>query len=479
MLFRKFLFLSVLFFFLPLCSNAGDFIADNDSSSAITKAEAIGKQIRSRWQKEVPLDETSLSQNGIRKIQEKQITLYTDLPNRKDVDELLEVFAQFVPQCCRFFGLDEKNYTDFHIECFLIGDFDKFKSSGAVAQVPKLKNGYALRSRIWLRSQANPYYQRHLFLHECVHALMGYAFGHWGPPWYREGTAELLSTHRWENGKLTLGVVPKTPADFPRWGRIEYVRQDIGMQSIRKETQQKEPLFMPLEDMFNLTAEDYNENESYAWSWAFAAFCTNHTSYREAFRQTSYYLSENFIQTNQRFFELVRKHNSEHAAEINLANDWLDFQRNICYGYDFGRTKIDYPQNELPLRSKSKVITVKTNCGWQSSGLILKKGRTYSISATGRFQLGNEPKPWLSEPNGITVKYYNGEPLGRLLAAVVPNIELQDEEQTGIGFHCPLSVGLNTEWEAPETGVLFFRINDVPSELGDNTGTVSVSVSEK
>ncbi|GHT29067.1 hypothetical protein FACS18942_09970 [Planctomycetales bacterium] len=127
---------------------------------------------------------------------------------------------------------------------------------------------------------------------------------------------------------------------------------------------------------------------------------------------------------------------------------------------------------------------MKTDCNWQSSGLQLKKGNTYTITAAGRFQIrhnqiGGEPKLWLSEPNGITVKYYGGVPLGMLTAAVIPERELRSDEQTGIGFHRPLLIGLEAEFTAPETGVLFFKINDVPSELEDNSGTVSVSVSEK
>ena len=33
-------------------------------------------------------------------------------------------------------------------------------------------------------------------------------------------------------------------------------------------------------------------------------------------------------------------------------------------------------------------------------------------------KLADEPKPWVSEPQGITFDYFNGRPLGMVVAAI-------------------------------------------------------------
>ncbi len=119
-------------------------------------------------------------------------------------------FDELIPLLCEYFELKIENYEHFRLCAFLIADFEKFRSSGAVRQVQKLRNGYAQRGRIWLREQQSDYYRRHLLLHEGIHAFMGYALGDWGPPWYREGTAELLATHQIdEQRNLKLGYFPQ------------------------------------------------------------------------------------------------------------------------------------------------------------------------------------------------------------------------------------------------------------------------------
>ena len=45
-----------------------------------------------------------------------------------------------------------------------------------------------------------------------------------GPGWYMEGMAELLGTHRWQEGQLQLRVIPDHRQEVPMWGRIKLVR---------------------------------------------------------------------------------------------------------------------------------------------------------------------------------------------------------------------------------------------------------------
>ncbi len=437
-----------------------------DEDSPLRQAERYGETIRARWPKEQVIDETLLRNRGVRRLEGRHLTLYTDLATSESVDELPKVFDLMFPQLCEFFGLDPQNYESWKVEGFLIGDAKKFEGSGALDQVSKLRNGYALRNRIWLREQPSEYYRRHLLLHEGVHAFMGYVFGNWGPPWYREGTAELLGTHVWKDGRLTLGYLPRNAEEVPNWRRIFIVRDDFA-KKMGKRT----------EAVFRLQPEDYDENEAYAWSWAFATFCEHHPRYRDAFRQTAWFLSRRENELSLVFEGLL-----DPAVRARLDDDWTDFVANIDFGYDFERTLIDDFSTGKALPEHGAAVSVRADRGWQNSQIRLEKGQTYELTATGRFQLGQTPKIWWSEPNGVTVRYHRGAPLGILVATLLPDIEGKEEKEekaenvVGVGFATPKIIGTGETWTAECSGTLFFRINDFPSELSDNTGTATVRI---
>ena len=65
-----------------------------------------------------------------------------------------------------------------------------------------------------------------MLLHEGTHAFMARWLGGAGPPWYMEGIAELLATHHWQKGQLTLDVMPQSKEEMPYWGRIKLVKDE-------------------------------------------------------------------------------------------------------------------------------------------------------------------------------------------------------------------------------------------------------------
>jgi len=428
------------------------------AETTLSEAEQYGERVRTRWPKEKSIDETRLHNQGVRRLDGRHSTLYTDLAASESVDELPTVFDLMVPQLCEYFELDSKKYESWKVEVFLIGDSTKFDKSGALDQVPNLRAGYALRNRIWLREQPSEYYRRHLLIHEGVHAFMGYVFGAWGPPWYREGTAELLGTHHRLDGRLTLGYLPQNADEVPNWRRIFIVRNDFAKKE-GKRTQ----------DIFRLASEEYDENAAYAWSWAFAAFCEHHPRYRTAFRQTARYLSRPPDELSKHFLEQTGR---------RFDDEWTDFVANIDFGYDFERMRIDdftrsqpFPDDVVSVR-----VSVRADRGWQNTGIRFEKGKAYELTAEGRFQLGRTPKIWWSEPNGITVRYHRGVPIGTLLATLLPDQNESAEQIVGVGFASPKIIGTGETWSVEHSGTLFFRINDFASELNDNDGVATVRI---
>ncbi len=178
-----------------------------------------------QWHK---IDETKVQIAGIRKLESKRLVLYTDLPSSPEIDDFPQVFDQAFDLWCQYFGLNADDLPEWRMRASLIDDPARFKACGLLpADLPKFLNGFSRQNECWLYNQTSPYYRRHLLLHEGVHGFMFTLIGRNAPPWYMEGMAELLGTHRWQDGKLELPYFPEKAEEVPKLGRIEIVQKDF------------------------------------------------------------------------------------------------------------------------------------------------------------------------------------------------------------------------------------------------------------
>ena len=118
-------------------------------------------------------------------------------------------------------------------------------------------------------------------------------------------------------------------------------------------------------------------------------------------------------------------------------------------------------------------VAVAADRGWQNSGVRLEAGQKYRLTASGEYQVANALKGWWCEPGGVTIRYYRGQPLGILLAAVRPDKPSPDRPSALLK---PTVIGLGATLSPSESGRLFLKINDSPGELDDNAGTLEVEV---
>jgi hypothetical protein len=275
-----------------------------------------------------------------------------------------------------------------------------------------------------------------------------------GPAWYMEGVAELLATHRWTRGRLTLPYFPASAADVPKLGRVEIVQ-----------TQFKAGKALYFRDVLALENRHYLENEPYAWSWAAAAFLHGHPAYRDRFQAMMKERARGDLN------EQLKKVYADDARQ--LGEEWQVFIGELAHGYDFERTRLDFaPAKVTPEVSKPQKVSIAADRGWQNTGWRLEAGKRYKLSAAGRYTLADTPKPWTCEPGGVTIRYHRGLPLGILLAVVRP-------EKAPAGpspFFNPQAVGLGAMVEPSQTGTLYLRINDFAGELADNSGAANVVV---
>ena len=405
-----------------------------------------------------PVDEANVRAAGIRKLESRRLTLYTDLASSPEVDELPQAFDQAFELWCKYLGIDPLRHADWHMRASLIDDPKRFQTCGLMpANVPKFFNGYTRDHECWLYNQTSPYYRRHLLLHEGVHGIMFTLLGNNAPPWYAEGMAELLATHRWEKGKLELPYFPHAPSEVPKLGRVEIVQTDFAKHHAKLFT-----------DVMAYDRQAHLVVDPYGWSWATVVFLDGHPRYHDRFHQLISLLNkpDDF---NDRLREIYGD-DFDHLAE-----EWQVFAADIDYGYDFSRTVIDFtPGKQLANGGIEgmKKISVDADRGWQNSGVLLEAGKKYSLTASGQFQVAANPRPWISEANGVSIRYIHGKPLGVLLAAVRP----QTNSARVSAFLKPIVVGTAAEITPTETGTLYFKINDSAGELSDNAGQLQVTI---
>ena len=155
--------------------------------------------------------------------------------------------------------------------------------------------------------------------------------------------------------------------------------------------------------------------------------------------------------------------------------DWQLFVANLDYGYDFQRMDVDFAAGK-PLPTGGAQVAVAADRGWQSSGVRLEAGKKYRLRASGRYQVAQDPHVWWCEPGGVTIRYYHGQPLGILLAAVRGD---EAKPQAPSGLLKPIVVGLETTLQPQQAGTLYLRINDSAGSLDDNRGSLEVEITRE
>ncbi|WP_299468933.1 hypothetical protein [uncultured Gimesia sp.] len=399
---------------------------------------------------------------GIHCYESPRLKLYTDI-DPELAATLPAVIDQAYPALGDYFGPlpPDREGTEFQVTGYIMQNRELFQKAGVILEsLPKIINGRHLGAQFWIDAQSENYYQRHLMLHEYTHCYSMIMENIGAPVWYLEGIAESMATHAiGKDGKIQFNVMPHNKDDFAGLGRI----------SLIKEAVQTAPPKSMLEVMQFGPADFVNNNEAYAWSWALCQFFDKHPHYAKPFRELPRHMQ------GTQFSHKIQQLIDDDFSEINDA--WLLFARNLLPGYDFERATIAFAPG-LPIDpDASATATITSDHGWQSSGMHVDQGSTYELRAAGTFTLAEKPKPWESTANGISFRYFKGQPLGRLTMMIRPEPGASNPDQRSILQEYPL--GANATWMATVSGTVYFRLNDAWNELADNQGSVTVTVIQK
>lgn len=422
-------------------------------------AKAKDRLLPAQWPPLRPLNEAALKERGLRIVRGEHLTLITDIAPQTAVDELPAVVDAGIQEWIRYFGLKPELADNWKAQACLIKDPLPFTAAGLMPRDGHtFPHALSLGYEIWVNEQPSDYYRRHLLLHEVTHSFMSTLIGSCGPGWYMEGTAELLGTHRWDRstGSLKLGVIPANKNESPYWGRIALLKSHVGTSG---------PLAVPA--VMKIDNTKALSVASYSWVWGLAKFLDSHPRYQERFRKLPrLVLRRDF---DRRFRRAYKRDWDQ------LTTEWQWFAHSVEYGYDIEREAIDFSSSKSLDLNKSRV-KIAADRGWQSTGIALDQGDAIELTAEGQYTIGFVDKqPIRAEAGGVTLRYHRGQPLGRLLAAVVDTTDLAPGKAT---FAEPVPLSPKATLAAPRDGVLFLRINDSPAELAENAGSLLVQIKQ-
>jgi hypothetical protein len=340
--------------------------------------------------------------------------------------------------------------SPFRMVGFLMRDMQPIVELNLIPpQYRGMRTGGHLQSHFWMLDQETDYYRRHLLFHEATHCYMTIMPDTVLPKWYLEGMAELLGTHRLDqNGRLTFRVMPEDREHYAGWGRIKTIQEEVAAGRMKtigqiRAIQRIDPV---------------DEVRDYAWSWALCYFLDAHPRYQERFRSLKDHWRSNLFKFQfNRLFE-------DDMDDMRL--EWRLFVNDLIEGYDVPRAAIEFAEGQ-PVTGE-KQTEIAAGRGWQGTGWQVEAGQTYRITASGEVTLDDQPKPWISEPQGITLRYADGMPIGRLAGLLV-------ESATFEGL-LKIDLGRNTTWTAPHTGTLYLRVNDAWNDLQNNEGSFRVTI---
>ncbi len=406
-----------------------------------------------------PLRDDALAASlGIKKYVSRHLILYTDISPEIAVT-LPPLIDQIYPVWIKYFGElpPARDGSDFQMTCYLMQDQGRFAEAGMQAEgVMLTRFGRQIGREFWMLEQQGDYYRRHLLFHEATHAFMTTVPRVLPPLWYLEGMAELFATHTIDGqGRVTFGVFPQASTVVPEWGRIEIIRQELF---------HKRPV--TLQQIGAFANEQFAKPRPvpYAWSWAVCSFLEQHPRYHDRFRHLAQDLEHSAFQRMMgELFEPDRR---------LLAAEWDEYVRRLDYGIDVPSSAFQPMVSRAWPADDELEIEIPARLGWQSTGLHVDSGVKVSIQVTGRVQLSPGSPALVSEPQGISLAYAAGYPIGALLAGCLPlqsTLEKGQEAQLEV-----TAVGANSILTPTRSSELWLRVNDTGSGLKGNEGSFRV-----
>ncbi|MEZ6034423.1 MAG: hypothetical protein R3C17_15110 [Planctomycetaceae bacterium] len=414
-----------------------------------------------------PLNRDELLAEGLRVLESEHLMLVTDLP--------LESVANLPPLADALFRTLEQRLgkltpdiagKTFQVTGFLMDVRDRFDRAGLLPpeQYP-IRHGRNLGYRFWMNNQTADYYRRHLLLHEFVHCFLMCEYGMTDIPplWYTEGIAEYFATHKLHEDLASseFGVLPSSVTGFEGWHRIAEIQRHF---NLNPSAPVELTDLVPLQTVLHPPDARFVDDLQYAHAWALVWLINHHPELKADFADIA------ASRTRQQFQDALANVSDSTWQQLNqIWPLYLDgLKEAAAASVRFPAVKELKSPDSQSGSSLPGEFVLTAGQQWASTGLRLTTGQEIMIECHGRCIVEETTKPWFSEPDGITIDYVHGCPLGQVVGAII------SEDGTRTTRRIP--IGSTRHLRSPIDGILWLQINDEWSERDRNHGTVSVHI---
>lgn len=413
-----------------------------------------------------PLNREELKASGLHILESRHLILVTDVP-LADVQDLPALADALFDELQRQLGSLAPDIAgkEFQVTGYLMDAQERFDKAGLLPPEQfAFRHGRHMRYQFWMNNQTSPYYRRHLLLHEFVHCFIMCEHGMRDIPplWYTEGIAEVFATHALEKDitKSQFGILPPTIDQFEGWGRITQIQRTL---RTPETAGSDNPENWSLGNLRHPASSAFHADLQYAQAWALVWFLRNHPELKNDHQVF------NSVRTEKDFLAAERTLGSERWQRLERV--WPLFLDSLVEGFDSERS---FPELRVPDKPASAsrttpiTLSIAADKGWQPAGLTLQAGQAVTLECSGRYTVHHDPKPWIAEPQGITIDYHLGRPLGEIVAMLISADSRSAPRR--------IPVGTGGQLTATEDSELWLQINDSAASRKGNSGSAEIRI---
>lgn len=369
-----------------------------------------------------------------RMIRSQHFAFLTDVSDREGqiILDKLETMVQLLTD---YFRLGPRQ----PVEGFIVRDLEKWPAGAindpiGMAKIQE-RSGVCVNTTIGAARRAVLYSANDhgVIQHECVHGFCHLTFGSTGPTWLAEGLAEMGQYWKANQKEVEISTVPMSFLQNVQPKRkLNDIAIDVG----------------PIPANMRMPSGTWQD---YVWRWALCHLLANNPNYSDRFKPMAMAMMQ---RTPGVTFQTVY---GQVAQELSFEYD--QFLQNVDNGYRADLCAWDWKAKFEPLENRREVkITVKAQSGWQPSGVIVKRGVSYDLAASGTWKIAAKNKP--IGPDG------DANQRGKLEGVILHEFELTE----------PIPLGSKARFIAPEAGQLYLRCRDDWKSIADNSGEIAVKM---
>ncbi len=362
-----------------------------------------------------------------RLIRSPHFAFLTDVSDR-EARIILDKLERMAGLLERYFGRGPTGV----VEGFIVRDLEVFPPDTLAEPegVAKIREraGICFNARLGSQRKATLYScaEHGVIQHECTHGFCHLTFGSTGPTWLAEGVAEL--GNYWKDGERAVDIEP---------GVMGYLQQS-----------------QPKRGLLEIAVPGRTPAGSwqdYAWRWALCHLLANNPNYADRFKPLAIALMEEQPDAS---FEATY---GPVAKEVSFEYD--QFLKTVGNGYRCDLTAWPWRAKFRPLAAGAIArAEVKAAAGWQSSGVRVERGGEYLVTAEGLWRT--------AAAAGDVDAGGDSDGRGRLVAAIFEEFSLGQ----------PVRLGVEARFTAASDGELMLRCADDWTQLGDNDGSLRVTL---